>query len=152
MTTEAKTKPISDLFEQTLKSYEQALKTGLKLQEESAKTFLGCCTPGAAADVQKKVRAISDEAIPQVEKAVEQALELMEKNTQTGVALLKKAVAAAQATTAQDAQAKCLAFYEGCLDAVRENAVALTQASNKAAESWLGYVRRNAEPVTGRKS
>jgi DNA gyrase/topoisomerase IV subunit B len=152
MTTEGKTKPVSDLFEQALKSYEQALKTGLKLQEESAKVFLGCFTPAPGADTQKKFKAISEEAIPQVEKAVEETLKLMEQNSRTGVALLKKAVAATQATSAQEAQAKSLALYEGCLEAVRENAAALTQASNKAAESWLGYIRRSTEPVPGRKA
>jgi hypothetical protein len=152
MTTEGKTKPVSDLFEQALKNYEQALKTGLKLQEESAKVYLGSLCCGPAADVQKKIKAVSDETIPQIEKAVDEALEVLEKNSRTGVALLKKAVAATQTTSAQDAQVRSLALYEGCVDAIRENALALAQATNKAAESWFGYVRRSTEPVGGRKA
>ena len=152
MTNEGKTKPVSDLFDQALKSYEQALKTGLKLQEESAKMFLGSVNQGGAADVQKKFKAITDETIPQVQKAVDEGIKLMEQNSRTGLELFKKAIATTQASSIQDAQAKSLAFYEGCLDAARETAVALTQASNKAAESWLGYVRRSTEPLTPRKS
>lgn len=148
MTTEGKTKPVSDLFEQALKSYEQALKTGLKLQEESAKIFLGSVNQGGPADVQKKFKTIADEAIPQVEKVVDEGLKLIEQNSRTGLDLFKKAVAATQATSVQDAQAKGLALYEGCLDAVRATATAVTQASNKAAEGWLGYVRRSTEPLT----
>ena len=33
------TKPVSELFEQAMNSYEQAFRTGLKLQEESSKWF-----------------------------------------------------------------------------------------------------------------
>ena len=153
MTTEKKTKPTSDLFDQALKNYEHALNTGLKLQEESARLFLGCFNQGTpTADFQKKFKAVTEETIPQVEKAVDEGLKLLEQNSRAGVDLLKKAVAATQATSAQDAQAKSLAFYEGCLNAVRDSALAVTQASNKAAESWLGYVRRTTEPFTAKKS
>jgi hypothetical protein len=83
---------------------------------------------------------------------VDEGLKLIDQNSRTGLELLKKAVAASQATTVQDAQAKSLAFYEGCLNAVRETALAVTQATGKATESWLGYVRRSTEPVAARKS
>ena len=81
-----------------------------------------------------------------------EALKVIEQNSRTGVELLKKAVAASQATTIQDAQAKSVAFYEGCLNAMRDTALAVTQATSKATESWLGYVRRSTEPVAARKS
>jgi hypothetical protein len=152
MTTEQKTKP-GDLLDQALRNYEHSLKTGLKLQEESTRLFLGCFTQGTAtADFQKKFKAVAEETIPQVEKAVDEGLKLLEQNSRAGVDLLKKAVAATQTTSPQDAQAKSLAFYEGCLNAVRDSALAVTQASNKAAESWLGYVRRSTEPFTAKKS
>jgi hypothetical protein len=153
MTTEEKTKPVKDLFEQATKNYEQALKTGLKLQEESAKLFLGVFNQVTApADFQKKVKAISDEIIPQTQKAVDEGLKLIEQNSRTGMDLLKKAASAWQATTLQDAQGKSLALYEGYLNAVRDSASAVTQATAKAAESWLGYVRKSTEPPAVGKS
>ena len=153
MTTEEKTKPVNDLFAQATKNYEQALKTGVKLQEESAKLFLSLFSQAPAPpDFQKKFKTISDEIIPQTEKAVDEAMKVIEQNSRAGVELLKKAVGASQATTIQDAQAKSVAFYEGCLNAVRDTALAVTQATSKATESWLGYVRRSTEPVAARKS
>jgi len=153
MTTEEKSKPVNDLFEQATRGYEQALKTGLKLQEESAKLFLSVFNQVTApADLQKRFKTISDEIIPQTQKAVDEGLKLIEQNSRTGVDLLKKAVATSQATTVQDAQEKSLALYEACLSAMRDTASAVTQATGKAADVWLGYVRKSTEPLAPRKA
>jgi len=54
-------------------------------------------------------------------------------------------VAAGQATSVQDAQTKLLSFWETSLNAMRDSAVAVTQANNKALENWVAYVRKSGE-------
>lgn len=149
MTTEEKTKPVTDLFEQAMKNYEQALKTGVKMQEESAKCFSNLFNqPSAPLDWQKRMKTMTDDLIPQTQKTVDEGLKLIEQTSKAGVELLKKAVSVGQPSTAQDAQAKYLGLWEASLNAMRETAVAVTQANNKAIESWLAYARKTSDSAT----
>jgi len=149
MTTEEKTKPVTDLFDQAMKSYEQALKTGVKMQEESAKCFSNLVNQTTSPqDWQKRMKAMTDEFIPQTQKTVDEGLKLVEQAGRASVELLKKAVAAGQPTSVQDAQAKFLGLWEASLNAMRDTAVSVTQANNKAIESWVSYARKNSEPAT----
>ena len=148
MTTEEKTRPVTDLFDQAMKNYEQAMKTGARLQEESARFFsnlMGQAT--SPQDWQKRVKTAMDEFVLQTQKAVDEGLKLLEQTSRTSVELLKKAVAAGQPTSAQDAQAKFLGVWEASLNAVRDTAVSITQANNKAIESWMAFARKNSEPA-----
>jgi rubrerythrin len=148
MTTEKATKPVTDLFEQAMKNYEQALKTGLKLQEEATKWWTTAATQSTTPqDWQKKVKAMTDDIIPETQKRMDECLKLIEQNSKTSVDLLKKAVAAAQATSVQDAQNKFLAFWEGSLNALRDTAQAVTQTNTKAIESWMEYARKSVQPL-----
>jgi hypothetical protein len=147
MTTDEKsTKPVNDFFEQALKNYEQAVKAGLKMQEESTKIWTNLLNQGTSPqDWQKRTKGMADEIVPQAQKAVDDGLKLFEQSSRTSVDLLKKAVATAQATSVQDAQARLLSFWESSLNAMRDNAVAVTQAGNKAFETCLAYARKHSD-------
>jgi hypothetical protein len=148
MTTEQKTKPVTDMFEQALKSYEQALKTGVKMQEESAKAFTDLVTHATSPqDWQKQMNSVVDDFIPQTQKAVNEGLKLIEQSSKSGIELLKKATAVGQPSSAPDAQAKMLGLWEASLNAMSETALAVTEANNKAIESWLAYARKAASPA-----
>lgn len=149
MTTEEKTKPVTDLYDQAMKSYEQALKTGMKMQEESAKYFSNLVNQSTSPqDWQKRIKTVADEFIPQTQKTVDEGVKLIEQTSRTSIELLKKAVATGQPTSVQDAQAKFLGLWEASLNAMRDTAVSVTQANNKAIESWVAYARKNSEPPT----
>lgn len=151
MTTEQKAKPVSDLFEQAFKSYEQALKTGMKMQEESAKVFSDLVTQATSPqDWQKQMKSACDDFIPQTQKTVDEGLKLIEQSSKSGIELLKKAVAVGQPTSMPDAQAKMLGLWEAALNSMRDTAVAVTQAHNKAVESWVSYARKTAQPVAAK--
>lgn len=148
MTTEQKTKPVTDLFDQALKSYEQALKTGVKMQEESAKAFSELVTQATSPqDWQKQMKTVTDDFIPQTQKTVDEGLKLIEQTSKSSIELLKKAVAVGQPVSAPDAQAKLLGLWEASLNTMRDTAAAITQANQKALESWMAYVRKTAEPA-----
>jgi hypothetical protein len=148
MTTEQKAKPVTDLFEQAMKSYEQALKTGIRMQEESANVFSNLISQATSPqDWQKQIKAVADDFVPQTQKAVDEGLKLIDQTSKASVDLLKKAVAAGQPTSATDAQAKMLGLWESSLNAMRDTAVSVTQANNKAIESWLAFASKGAGPV-----
>ncbi len=147
MTAEDKTKPIADLFDQAAKNYEQMLKTGLKLQQESAKLWTGVLGGAGVPDAQDKCKALLDNLIPQTQKNINECLKLIEQNSRASVDLLKKAVAVTQTTSIQDSQAKVLNLWEASWNTACETTQAVTQANTKAMEACIEYFRKNAAPV-----
>jgi len=145
MSTETKQKPVNDLFDQAMKNYEQALKTGLKLQEDSARLWTQLFNQNATApDWQKQVKALTEELIPQTQKALNENVKLIEQNGKTSVELLKKAVEGAQATTVQEAQSNFMGLWESSVKAMRETAEAVTQANSRALDSWMSIARKTS--------
>jgi len=151
MATEDKSKA-AELFDQAMKNYEQALRMGLKLQEESAKLWTGLMGQGPTpADWQKRVKTVSDELIPQSQKAMDECLKLIEQSGKSSLDLLKRAVSASQATTPTEWQTRWLGLWEGSLSALRDQAVAVAQANSRATETWLGMARKSWESTVSAK-
>ena len=91
---------------------------------------------------------MTDDFIPQTQKTLDEGLKVIEQSSRASVELLKRAVAAGQPTSVQDAQAKFLGLWEASLNAMRDTAVSVTQANNKAIESWVSYARKNSGRAT----
>jgi hypothetical protein len=148
MTAEEKTKPVTDLFDQAAKNCEQVMNGTLKLQEETTRWWTNVCHQAAAPqELQKKFKAAADEIIPQAQKNLDDCLKVVEQNSKTSIDLFKKAVAATQATSLEDAQTKALRFWEASLNAARDLTQSITEANSKAIESWVEFVRKNTEPA-----
>jgi hypothetical protein len=142
-----KTPPVTELVEQAMKNYEQALKTGLRVQEESARWCAGLLNQTLSPqDWQRKMKGMADDVLPQTQKSVEESLKLIEKNSRMTLELLKKASAAAQSATPQEAQTRFLNLWEASITAIRETAQTVAQANTKALDSWMEFVRKTAEP------
>lgn len=145
-TTDDKTKPVNELMDQALKNYEQAWKTGARMQEESTRLFTNLVTQVTGPqDWSKRVKAVADEWVPQTQKSLDEGLKVMEQNSRASVELLKKAVSAAQASTPQEAQARFLGLWEASLNTMRESVASFTQSQQKAVESWMTCARKTAE-------
>ncbi len=143
------------MFEQTMRQCEQALKTGLRLQEEASRWWTSMLSQTAsqtasAQDWQKRfsnLTAMAGDVIPKTQRSMEEMLNFMEKNSRTGVDLMKKAIDAAQAPAIMESQARWMDFWESSLGTVRSNAEALTHMNSRAFDSWIEFVRRNTETV-----
>jgi hypothetical protein len=152
MSTKTEKNPANELFEQAMKNYEQALKTGLKLQEETAAVWTKLFNQGGVAeDWQKQAKALSDELVPKTQKALNDNLKLIEQSGKTSVELLKKAVTATQATSIQEAQSNFLGLWESSIQAMRETAEAVSQANNRALDSWVQFARKTTTPAAASK-
>ncbi len=146
---EDKKNPMSEMAEQMMKNCEQAMRSGLKLQQEAGQAWNNWFNQGLpAGDWQKRFtnfgNLVSD-YLPATGKRMEEVLDLIEKNTRTGTELLKKAADAVQTPVIGDGQTKWMEFWTSSLGAMRSNAEALAQINGRAIESWIEFVQKNAE-------
>jgi len=137
--------PASEILDEGLKNYEQALRAGLKLQEEAGKYWIKVANQSVTPqDFQKQISSFTNEVIPAARKSMDDCIELIEQNSRTSVDLLKKGLAAAQQTSQADAQAKAIEFCESSLKALKANAQAVVDINTKAVDSWFAFVKRAA--------
>jgi len=142
MSDKTKSPPV-EAFEQAMKNYEQALKTGLQLQEESAKWWNNTLHQASTVeDLQKHIQTMAKDVIPTAQKRMKDYVKLIEQNSQTSLDLLKKAVDAAQTPPTADPTSKWVGFWEASLNAVRSNAQAVTDLNNQVVDAWLDFTRK----------
>jgi len=142
-------KAFDEMADKAMRNYEQALRTGLKLQEEAVRCWGNMFNQTASTqDWQRRftnLTAMSSEMMPITQQRMEEVLDLMERNSRTGADLVKKAVDAAQTPVPAESQAKWMEFWTSSLGAARTNAEAISQISAKALDSWMDFVRKNTE-------
>ena|ERR1041385_5525957 len=147
--TNQKTKPLSEAADKAMKNYEQAVRTGLKLQEEAAHLWTNLISQGASPqEFQKRFTSattVANGVLPVAQKTMDDVLDLFEQNTKTGTDLLKKAADACQTSTLSEYQTKCLDLCTASVDFARSNVEALTQINSRAFDSWINYVRKSAD-------
>ena len=145
----AKDKALYDFADKALKNYEQIVKTGLKLQEEAGRCWTNFYTQTASfQDFRKpmsRFAGVTTGVLPEAQKNLQSVLDLMEKNTKTGVELMKKAADAAQTPVIAESQSKWMDFWTASVGAARANTEALMQIHGRAVDSWIDYVHKNTE-------
>ena len=144
-----KEKPMSEMADKAMKGYEQAIRTGLKLQEEATRWWTNTLNQTASPqDWQKRfsnATALANGVMPLAQRRMEEVLQLMEKNSRTGAELLRKAADAAQTPVIADSQAKWMDFFAASVSAARSNAEAITEINSRAMDSWIDFIRKNTE-------
>jgi hypothetical protein len=144
-----RTKPLSEAADKAMKNYEQAVRTGLKLQEEAAHLWTNLLNQSASPqDWQKRfsgATAVANGILPAAQKRMEDVLDLMEQNTKASTELFKKAADACQSSSLPECQTKWLDLCTASVDLARSNFEALTQINSRAVDSWLSYVRKSGD-------
>lgn len=79
---------------------------------------------------------------------MEESVRLMEHNSRTSLDLLKKATEAGCSMSLSEAQNKLRDLWETSLEALNQNAQAVTRTNARVVESWMDFMRRNAEATT----
>ncbi len=143
------TQAFSELAETARKNYEQALRTGLKFQEEAWQSWCAMVNQSPfGTDWQKRyanVFGAANSLVPAAQKRMEETVELMEKNARLGAELMKKAVDAAQTTVVAEGQAKWMDFMKTSLEAAQYNVEAAMRINSRAMDSFLGFVQKNSD-------
>lgn len=142
-------KTMADMADKALKSYEQIVRTGLKLQEEAGRCWSSLLTQSASAqDLQKpltRFNALAGEIVPEAQKRMQEVLDLWEKNARTGIELMKKAAEAAQTPVIGQSQSKWMDVWTTGMGASRANVEALMQVGSRSIDSWMEFVQKNTE-------
>lgn len=140
---------VREMTETVLKNYEQAMHTGLKLQEEATRWWTTVLRqPASSQDWQKPFAAAArtaSELGPVTEKRLEEFCGLMEKNSRAGAELVQKALEAAQACSLSEGQTKWMDFWTSSIETAKSNAETATQIGSKALDSWVDFARKNSE-------
>jgi hypothetical protein len=106
--THQRSKPLSEAADKAMKNYEQAVRTGLKLQEEAAHLWTNFLNQSASPqDWQKRVSGattVANGILPAAQKRMEEVLDLMEQNTKASTELLKKAADDCQTSNIPECQ------------------------------------------------
>jgi hypothetical protein len=132
------------VFDQAVGTFGEALKAGVKAQEEIAKWWTSALDQrGSVQDWQQRSREIIQEIIPAAQKSAEEWLKLVEKNSTKSIALLKRAVETD--ADAEEIQAKTQELWKASLDLVRENTEAIAQNNVKLMEVWSKLLKKNVE-------
>jgi len=132
----------NELFDQAIETFEVAVKTGAKVQEETAQWFVdlmgGLSSPQ---EWQKKAEAVAKQVIPATQKNLDEALKAMNENARESLDLLKKAFEAGQSESVSEAQAKMYQVWESALASTRANTQAVVQANARVIESYAELLK-----------
>ena len=141
--------PASELFDQALKNYEQALRAGVKVQEEAAAYWTKVYNQAVSRPaLHKQLTSLANEVIPPTQKYLAGCLEILEQNSSATIDLMKKGVEAVQTGNPADYQSKLVEFCESSLKTAKAQGQAAIDLNSKAIDSWLAMARKtNAEMV-----
>jgi hypothetical protein len=129
---------VQELFQEALKNYGQALQAGLKMQEDTAKWWTDfMAQANSPQEWQTRMNKLAADAIPQVQQRIAESLKTIEQTSRASLDLLQRACQTAPVDSVSAAQAGLNELWESSLQAMRQNAQAITQANSKVVESWL---------------
>ena len=138
--------PGTDQFEQAVRNYEQALKTGVRLQEDCGKWWTDAFTQTTGPqDWEKAASSVLNEVFPAAQKNVEETLRLMEQNSRASLDLFKKATETFQSTSVADGQARVQKLWQTSLDLLHQNAQAMTQTNARLVETWTMFAQKGTD-------
>jgi hypothetical protein len=141
MTAKTQTNRAGEVFDDAVATFNDAIRSGVKLQEEVGKWWSDALDQKSPLDDwQKKSKTVLSEAIPAAQKSAEDWLKLIEQNHKRSLALLKQALET-EPTDPASIRAKSQKLWESSLELLRDNAEAIAQTNVKMMEVWAGIIR-----------
>lgn len=133
----------SEIFEQAIKNYQEAMEAGVKLQQDAARWWMDTMgKAGSTHEWQAKATQMASDSASAIQKRFEENLKHLETSSRTSIDLLKKAMDAAKVDTVSAGQAKLQELWEASLQAMRANASAIQQANAKWMETCMQFVSK----------
>jgi len=136
---------MSELFDQAIETFDSALRTGVRIQEEATRWWTDMLREtDTLQDLQQRAQSMMMEALPTTQKNIDQYMKLLDKTYHTSVELLNKALHATQSDSLTEAQQRIQEFWEATFTALRTNAQAMVQVNTRTMEAWAEMARRDA--------
>jgi len=143
----------NELFGQAIETFESAVRTGVKMQEEYTRWFTDMLSElGSPQEWQQKSQTIINESIQMAQKNFDEAIRVMNQNTKTGLELMQRAFEARQASSTSDAQNRTREIWETALGALRNNTEAVVQANSRMLETWTELAKRFRTSAAGKEA
>jgi hypothetical protein len=128
---------INKFFQEGLRSYEEALKAGMQLQEESANFWKYLLLRlGSPQEFQAKLESITADAFPKARERMEEFVETFNRTSNQTIDLLDKMLSIHHATSVPDAQRRVLDLIESSLTALRVNLHSTLNMNAKIIADW----------------
>lgn len=133
----APSETINEVFHEAMRSYEEALKSGIQLQQESVnlwKTLLSKL--GSPEEFQAKLKSLSADAFPIARKRMEEFIETFNRTSSQTMDLFEKTLSVYQSTSVTDAQRRVQELIESSLATLRINVHTALNTNAMIMDSW----------------
>lgn len=143
----------NELFSQAIETFETAIRTGVKMQEEYARWFTHMLGDvGSPQQWQSKGQTIIGESMQMAQKNFDEAIRMMNQNTKIGLELMQRAFETRQIGSTSDAQARTREIWETALGALRNNTEAVVQANSRMLETWAELAKKLRNSAMGKEA
>lgn len=148
MTTKKATKATAsdsaqNLMKDAIKLYEEALKNGIQLQEESLELWKNMLNQvGTPDELKDKIEKMTGGVFPETRKKMEDIFKVFQDNMSQSTELLNKAMGVCQASSIEDGQSRVQDLMESSLGAMRSNAQTVLDTNSKMMASWTDLVEK----------
>jgi polyhydroxyalkanoate synthesis regulator phasin len=128
---------LGELYHSALEQYESALKTGLKIQEESIKLWgTWAKHPPLMPDWTQKAQTAVLDTLSSMPQRFEESMRLLNEQSQRAMEMLHKGFDVSRSTNVAEAQEKVHELWEMSLGVLRNNMHSLLKAQSQAMQKW----------------
>jgi hypothetical protein len=139
----ARSETIDELFQEAMRSYEKALKSGIQLQEESVNLWKDLLTKlSSPQELQAKLESMTADVFPKARKRMEEIVETFNRTSNQTIDLFEKTLGVYQATSVTDAQRRVQDLIESSLSTLRVNVHSALNTNAKIIADWKELVDR----------
>lgn len=141
----------NELFDQAIKSYEHALRTGVRLQEDAARWWTNLFHQTAwTQDWHRHVSSAMSQAIPTAQKNMEESIRLMDQSSKTSLNFFKRAADAPRTGTASEMQSQVQEMWQSSLNVLQSNMQAISESQARLMETWTDFVGKGAASASAK--
>ena len=139
----ARSETIDELFQEAMRNYEKALKSGIQLQEESVNLWKDLLTKlSSPQELQAKLESMTADVFPKARKRMEEFVETFNRTSHQTIDLFEKTLGVYQATSVTDAQRRVQDLIESSLSTLRVNVHSALNTNAKIIADWKELVDR----------
>jgi polyhydroxyalkanoate synthesis regulator protein len=132
-----------DVLKDAIKFYEEALKSGIQLQEESLDMWRNFLKQlGTPEELREKLETMSGGLFPENKEKLEAILKTFQENSKQGMELFNKALSVYQSTSVVEGQARFQDLMESSLTTMRTNVHTVLDTNSKIMDSWNEMVEK----------
>ncbi len=134
---------IEEILRESMDNYEKALKSGIKVQEDTINRWKDVLEKlGSPEELKAKLEEISAELVPATRKQLEEVVETLNRTSNQVLSLSEKTVSVYKAPTLPEAQSRLQDLSESYFTVARENLKIAIDANARFVGYWSNLMGR----------